>query len=291
MKELLKADILNYRVWGLLGIILILRFINIDAKYSLLGYCIVMFGIYHFLENNRSGWLNFFIYPKSIIFIVLEKIIITCLYGTLTFALFSFHNTMYHYVYIASFSMVCATIFLVYNFLIPDGYLDNYIINPGKALGSIFMLASVYYPENFDIVFNEWYLFIIIGCMIVWIFALLSSRVRMKKKIMHDVVLENIMPDIKFAYAVAHGNWNTSMNLSFIDRMVLNTNIKNPIIWYLLSYLDTMSKGIGIAAFALLMSLIFEEYIIAICIGMIASIYFIWLGIVNYKKLKRISVS
>ncbi|MDQ0362589.1 hypothetical protein [Breznakia pachnodae] len=291
MKELLKADILNYRVWGLLGVILILRFINIDAKYSLLGYCIIMFGIYHFLENDRSGWLNFFIYPKNIIFIVLDKIIITCFYGTLAFVLFSFHNTMYHYVYIASFSMVCATIFLVYNFLIPDGYLNNYIINSGKALGSIFMLVSVYYPENFDIIFNEWYLFIIIGCMIVWILTLLSSRVRMKKKVMHDIVLDNIMPDIKFAYAVAHGNWNTSMNLSFIDRMVLNTNLKNPFLWYLLSYLDTMSKGIGIAALAVLMALIFEEYIIAIFIGIIASIYFIWLGIVNYKKLKRISVS
>lgn len=291
MKELLKADALNYRIWGLLGVILILRFINIDAKYSLLGYCIIMFGIYHFLENDRSGWLNFFIYPKSIVLIVLEKIIITCFFGMFAFVLFSFHNPMYHYVYTASFSMVCATIFLVYNFLIPDGYLNNYIINPGKALGSIFMLASVYYPENFDIVFNEWYLFIIIGCIIIWIIILLFSRVRMKKKVMHDIVLDNIMPDIKFAYAVAHGSWNTSMNLSFIDRMVLNTTIKNPILWYLLSYLDTMSKGIGIATFAVLMALIFKEFIIAIFIGVIACIYFIWLGIVNYKKLKRINVS
>lgn len=116
-------------------------------------------------------------------------------------------------------------------------------------------------------------------------------KVKNEKEVMHDIVLDNIMPDIKFAYAVAHGNWNTSMNLSFIDRMVLNTNLKNPFLWYLLSYLDTMSKGIGIAALAVLIALIFEEYIIAIFIGIIASIYFIWLGIVNYKKLKRISVS
>jgi len=291
MKELLKADLLNIRIWGLLGVLLLLHIIDIDTKYSLLSYCGILFGIYHFLENDRVGWLNFFIYPKKVIQIVLEKMVITCVYGSIAFAFYALSNTILHSMFIASFSMVCATIFLVYNFLVPNGYLNNYILNPGKTLGSVFMFVSVYYPENFTIVFNEWSMFVIVGCLVVWIFVFLFARTRMKKKVMHDIVLENIMPDIKFTYTLMHGNWNTSTNLSYIDRMVLNTNLKNPFLWYLLSYLDTILKGVGVMALAVLIALTFEEIVLAIFIGVLASIYFIWLGIVNYKKLKRIRVT
>ena len=290
MKELLKADIVNLRIWGLLGIIFILRLINIDAKYSLLGYCSIVFGMYHFLENNRSGWINFFIYPKNIWHIVLEKILITIFYGMIACIFFSFENGMYHYSYIVAFSIVCATIFLIYNFLVPDGYVNNYIINPGKVLGSIFMLVSTYYPNDFDKLFKDWYLFVIVGCLMLWSVIFLFSRVRMKKKVVHDIVLHHIMPDIKFAYAVTNGIWNPHAKLSFIDKLVLNTNLRNAIFWYILSYLDMMAKGIQLVLIAIFISIVFEEFLISIFIACVMGIYFLWLSFVNYKKLRKIKI-
>lgn len=239
------------------------------------------------LESDCMLWINFLIYPKKVGTLLVSKLCTALTFACLSYIGFSIMLTTSQRLCMLSFSILMYLIFLSYNFLIPDGYINTSIINPGKYLGFLFMMFCLIYNENWFDIFVAYAAIISIAGIIVVIFILLFGRKRMKVKVTNMLALDNIMPSIKFVHMTLYGNRGDSKAYFYVlYNFVFSNKTKNKYYWLLISVVSLLIPQLKIGVLLIFVLVLLEQPIL-IVLSIFANILIIIKTLYKgYQKLK-----
>lgn len=204
MKQLILSDI-RKKEWSVLILLLccVLSF-PLSFLYKMMAILIIFLSSFYLFRDEQNVWLPFLVYPCSVHPIVISKIIviflfdsmvITCLYILLPFALCMIATT---YVVLHS---IC---FLLYTYVVADGYCGARQINVLQTLSLIFFFFSIYYNDIWFPIYQTLFYFLPIIIVVSILFIVLICPYSLQKKKTYQIALDSVMSGIKLMYEVTY---------------------------------------------------------------------------------------